>query len=88
MVAVSNKNWAHIISTPLLMSWSWLITREVKASTTAAKKLLIATKDSAFLSCIILLELKRVPGIITRAPDLENFERDSLKIHASHPKTH
>lgn len=53
MVAVNSKNWAHIISTPLLMSWSWLITRDVKASTTAAKKLLIATKDSAFLSCII-----------------------------------
>lgn len=68
MVAVSNKNWAHIIRTPLLMSWSWLITREVKASTTAAKKLLIATKDSAFLSCIICLKLKMGPEHYTRAP--------------------
>lgn len=68
MVAVSNKNCAHIISTPLLISWSWLITRDVKASTTAAKKLLIATKDSAFLSCIISFKLKMGLGNSTRAP--------------------
>lgn len=74
MVAVNSKNWAHIISTPLLMSWSWLITRDVKASTTAAKKLLIATKDSAFLSCIIDLKLKMGPEHFTRAPYKKTLE--------------
>lgn len=74
MVAVSNKNWAHIISTPLLISWSWLITREVKARITAAKKLLIATKDSAFLSCIIDLKLKMGPEHFTRAPYKKTLE--------------
>ena len=53
MVAVSNKNCAHIMITPPAMSWSSLMTKEVNAKTTAAKKLLIATKDSAFLSCTI-----------------------------------
>lgn len=74
MVAVNSKNWAHIISTPLLMSWSWLITRDVKASTTAAKKLLIATKDSAFLSCIIAFKLKMGPEHYTRAPYKKTLE--------------
>lgn len=55
MVAVSNNSCAHIISTPLWMSWSSLIIRDVNASATAAKKLLIATKDSAFLLVIIVL---------------------------------
>lgn len=67
MVAVNNKNCAHTIRTPLAISWSWLITREVKARTTAAKKLLIATKDSAFLSCTITS--KNMGRGITLAPN-------------------
>ena len=74
MVAVSKRNCAHIIRQPLLISWSWLITREVKARTTAAKKLLIATKDSAFLSCTICFKLRTGLGINTRAPNKENLE--------------
>lgn len=53
MVAVSNKNCAHIINTPPAMSWASLMINDVKAKTTAAKKLLIATKASVFLSCTI-----------------------------------
>lgn len=53
MVAVSNKNCAHIINTPPAMSWSSLMINDVKAKTTAAKKLPIATKASVFLSCTI-----------------------------------
>ncbi len=55
MVAVSNNSCAHIISTPLWISWSSLIIRDVNASATAAKKLHMATKDSAFLLVIIVL---------------------------------
>lgn len=53
MVAVSNKNCAHIMSTPPAMSWSLLMINDVNAKTTAAKKLQIATKASVFLSCTI-----------------------------------
>lgn len=37
MVAVSIRNWAHIISTPAAISWSELIRSEVKAKATAAR---------------------------------------------------
>lgn len=53
MVAVSNKNCAHIMSTPPAISWSSLMINDVKAKTTAEKKLPIATKASVFLSCTI-----------------------------------
>lgn len=56
MVAVSVKNWAHIISTPDAMSCSGLMMREVKANPTEAKKEPTATNFSLalFLSIIII----------------------------------
>lgn len=55
MVAVNVRNWAHIMSAPPATSWSGLIINDVKASPTAAKKLLTATNFSVFESCIIAL---------------------------------
>lgn len=67
MVAVSNKNCAHIIKTPPAISWSSLTINEVKARATAAKKLPIATKDSVFLSFIII-QLKKEWGAGIHTP--------------------
>lgn len=53
-VAQSVRNCAHIMRTPAAMSWSGLISIDVKASSTAAANEPHATPFSAFLSFIIL----------------------------------
>ena len=49
MVAVSIRNWAHIIRTPAAISWSFEITKDVNASPTAATKEPTATTDCTFI---------------------------------------
>lgn len=49
IVAVSVKNWAHIMRTPDATSWSLEMMSDVKASATAARKDDTATNLSAFL---------------------------------------
>ena len=55
MAAQSVKNWAHIIKTPAVMSWSSLISNDVNARPTAAKNEPTATLDSTFLSLGIVV---------------------------------
>lgn len=62
IVAVSVRNWAHIIRTPPAMSWSLLMTSDVKASPTAARNELTATNFSLFLSCMIVIILIAYQG--------------------------
>lgn len=54
MVAVSIRNWAHIIRTPAAMSWSFDITKEVNARPTAATKEPTATTDCTLISFTII----------------------------------
>lgn len=54
MVAVSMRNWAHIIRTPAAMSWSCEIISEVNARPTAATNEPTATIDCTLISFTIL----------------------------------
>lgn len=67
MVAVSVKNWAHIIKFPLGISLSSVMMTERKASTTAAANESNAMMRSMFL-CLAMIFYVRGFAVIVRKP--------------------
>lgn len=67
MVAVSVKNWAHMIKFPFGISLSSVMTTERKASTTAAAKESTAIIRSIFL-CLAMIIFVGGFSVIVRKP--------------------
>lgn len=69
MVAVSVKNWAHMIKFPFGISLSSVMTTDRKASTTAAAKESTAIIRSIFLCLAILFEIRGFTVIVRKPSD-------------------